>query len=106
MSLAQALRRRTFIAPPNFLYDRLEGQARSRGNQGNESSETLARSGLNAESRSSEVPPPPQPSPFIITEQRTSSGQPAVLAAAAHSDSPGPGLRRPAVQTALPLRLQ
>src|SRR5207247_10100349 len=70
------------IAPPNFLYDRLEGQARSRGNQGNESSETLARSGLNAESRSSEVPPPPQPSPFIITEQRTSSGQPAVLAAA------------------------
>src|SRR5439155_8235545 len=30
----------------------------------------------------SEVPPPPQPSPFIITEQRTSSGQPAVLAAA------------------------
>ncbi len=70
------------IAPPNFLYDRLEGQARSRGNQGNESSETLARSGLNAESRSSEVPPPPQPSPFIITEQRTSSGQPTVLAAA------------------------
>src|SRR5258708_23728971 len=31
------------IAPPNFLYDRLEGQARSRGNQGNESSETLPR---------------------------------------------------------------
>src|SRR5437667_6289574 len=70
------------IAPPNFLYDRLEGQARSRGNQGNESSETLARAGLNAESRPSEVPPPPQPSPFIITEQRTSSGQPTVLAAA------------------------
>jgi hypothetical protein len=70
------------IAPPNFLYDRLEGQARSRGNQGNESSETLARSGLNAESRPSEVPPPPQPSPFIVTEQKTSSGQPAVLAAA------------------------
>ena len=70
------------IAPPNFLYDRLEGQARSRGSQGNESSETLARSGLNAESRPSEVPPPPQPSSFIVTEQRTSSGQPAVLAAA------------------------
>src|SRR5712691_13188453 len=70
------------IAPPNFLYDRLEGQARSRGNQGNESSETLARSGLNAESRPSEVPPPPQPSPFIVTEQKTSSGQPAVLGAA------------------------
>ena len=70
------------IAPPNFLYDRLEGQARSRGNQGNESSETLARSGLNAESRPSEVPPPPQPSSFIVTEQKTSSGQPAVLGAA------------------------
>src|SRR5436190_862609 len=70
------------IAPPNFLYDRLEGQARSRGSQGNESSETLARAGLNAESRPSEVPPPPQPSSFIVTEQRTSSGQPAVLAAA------------------------
>src|SRR3989449_970678 len=70
------------IAPPNFLYDRLEGQARSRGNQGNESSETLARSGLNAESRPSEVPPPPQPSSFIVTEQKNSSGQPAVLAAA------------------------
>src|SRR6267143_5720475 len=71
------------IAPPTFLYDRLEGQARSRGNQGNESSETLARSGLNAESRPSEVPPPPQPSPFIITEQKNSSGQPTVIAAAA-----------------------
>ena len=69
------------IAPPNFLYDRLEGQARSRGNQGNESSETLARSGLNAESRPSEVPPPPQPGTFIVTEQRTSSGQPSVIAA-------------------------
>src|SRR5947208_6895146 len=70
------------IAPPNFLYDRLEGHARSRGSQGNESSETLARAGLNAESRPSEVPPPPQASTFIVTEQRTSSGQPAVLAAA------------------------
>src|SRR2546422_119123 len=70
------------IAPPNFLYDRLEGQARSRGSRGNESSEALARSGLNAESRPSEVPPPPQPSSFIVTEQRNSSGQSAVLAAA------------------------
>src|SRR5712691_1640586 len=69
------------IAPPNFLYDRLEGQSRSRGNKGNESSETMARSGLNAESRPSEVPPPPQPSTFIVTEQKSSSGQPAVIAA-------------------------
>ena len=71
------------IAPPTFLYDRLEGQSRSRGNRGNESSETMARSGLNAESRPSEVPPPPQPSTFIVTEQKTSSGQPTVIAAAA-----------------------
>src|SRR6266480_2457135 len=70
------------IAPPNFLYDRLGGQARSRGSQSNESSEALTRSGLNAESRPSEVPPPPQPSSFIVTEQKNSSGQPAVLAAA------------------------
>src|SRR5882762_8265635 len=71
------------IAPPTFLYDRLEGQSRSRGNQGNESSETMARSGLNAESRPSEVPPPPQPSTFVVTEQKSSSGQPTVIAAAA-----------------------
>src|SRR5882762_164591 len=71
------------IAPPNFLYDRLEGQSRSRGNQGNESSETMARSGLNAESRPSEVPPPPQPSTFVVTEQKSSSGQPTVIAGAA-----------------------
>src|SRR5437879_3237401 len=70
------------IAPPNFLYDRLEGQARSRGSRGNESSETLAPAGLNPESRPSEVPPPPQPSSFIVTEQKNSSGQPAVLATA------------------------
>src|SRR6202165_2291133 len=70
------------IAPPTFLYDRLEAQSRSRGNKGNESSETMARSGLNAESRPSEVPPPPQPSTFIVTEQKTSSGQPTVIAAA------------------------
>src|SRR5256885_5809096 len=74
------------IAPPNFLYDRLEGQARSRGRRGNESSEAPARSGLNAESRPSEVPPPPQPSTFIVPEQSNSSGQPPVLPAA-----PGPG---------------
>src|SRR6267143_4761051 len=67
------------IAPPTFLYDRLEGQSRSRGNRGNESSETMARSGLNAESRPSEVPPPPQPSTFIVTEQKTSAGSPIVL---------------------------
>src|SRR3982074_799746 len=34
------------IAPPSFLYDRLEGQSRSRGNQGNEASETPGAPGV------------------------------------------------------------
>lgn len=63
------------IAPPAFLYDRLEGQERSRGREGAETSENMARSGLNAESRPSEVPVPPQPPAFIVTEQRDASGE-------------------------------
>lgn len=67
------------IAPPAFLYDRLEGQERSRGREGAETSENMARSGLNAESRPSEVPVPPQPPAFIVTEQRDAEGNPLVL---------------------------
>src|SRR6266513_159355 len=52
------------LAPPNFLYDRLEGHAPSRGSQDDESIETRARSVRNAEVRPSEVRPPPQPSTF------------------------------------------
>jgi hypothetical protein len=59
----------SLIAPPPFLYDRLDGQQRSRGNQGQETSETMSQSGLDAESRPSDVPPAPAPSAFIVTEQ-------------------------------------
>lgn len=69
------------IAPPDFLYDRLPGQRRSEGNRGSESSQGMARSGLDAESRSSEVPTPPEPPPFVVTEQRDRSGNLVVLQA-------------------------
>jgi hypothetical protein len=61
----------SLIAPPGFLYDRLEGQQHARGQTAGESTETMARSGLNAESRPSETPIPPAPESFIVTEQRT-----------------------------------
>jgi hypothetical protein len=64
------------IAPPSFLYDRLEGQQRTRGNRGSETSETMSQSGLNAESRPSEVPPAPAPNPFIVTEQQAACRAP------------------------------
>lgn len=67
------------IAPPAFLYDRLEGQERSRGRQGAETSANMARSGLDAESRPSEVPTPPEPPAFVVTEQRDEQGNPIVL---------------------------
>jgi len=67
------------IAPPAFLYDRLEGQERSRGRQGAETTENMARSGLEAESRPSQVPAPPQPPAFVVTEQRDASGSLIVL---------------------------
>lgn len=67
------------IAPPAFLYDRLEGQERSRGRQGAETSENMARAGLDAESRPSDVPAPPEPPAFIVTEQRDEQGNPIVL---------------------------
>lgn len=67
------------IAPPAFLYDRLEGQERSRGRQGAETSENMARSGLDAESRPSDVPTPPEPPAFVVTEQRDEAGNPIVI---------------------------
>jgi hypothetical protein len=70
------------IAPPSFLFDRLEGQQRSSGQKGDETSEQMAQSGLNAESRPSEVPAAPAPEPFVVTEERTSTGTPTALAAA------------------------
>ena len=65
---------RGLIAPPGFLYDRLESQERNRGRTSAETSETMAQSGLNAESRPSETPLPPAPESFIVTEQRNEAG--------------------------------
>ncbi len=70
----------SLIAPPSFLYDRLSGQTRSKGKKGDESSEAMAQSGLNAESRPSDAPAGPKPSEFVVTEQRTSTGSPTVVA--------------------------
>lgn len=69
----------TLIAPPPFLFDRLEGQQRSQGQQGNETSDGMAQSGLNAESRPSEVPAAPAPEPFVVTEKRNEEGKPETL---------------------------
>src|SRR5688572_9252178 len=69
------------IAPPSFLYDRLSGQTRNQGQKGNETSENMAQSGMNAESRPSDTPIPPTPNEFVVTEQRTATGEPTVVAA-------------------------
>lgn len=68
------------LAPPGFLHDRLEGQVRTKGQKGRETGETLAGSGINAESRPSDVPAGPKPSDFVVTEQKTSTGSPTVIA--------------------------
>lgn len=73
-SMVQAL-----VGPRWFLYDRLEAQERNRGQSSPESTETMARSGLNAESRSSELAIPPAPPAFVVTEQRNASGDPLVI---------------------------
>jgi hypothetical protein len=70
------------IAPPSFLFDRLEGQTRSRGKTPSESSRTAATSGATADGRPNEIPSPPPRSEFIVTDVRNSSGNPTVLAVA------------------------
>lgn len=67
------------MGPPDFLYDRLPAQERSPRSKGSESSEGMARSGLDAESRPSDVPAPPSPPAFVVTEQRDKSGNPVVI---------------------------
>lgn len=69
----------SLIAPPSFLFDRLEGQQRSSGQKGNETSEAMAQSGLNAESRPSEVPAAPAPEPFVVSEKRNEEGDPVIV---------------------------
>lgn len=87
------------IAPPSFLYDRLEGQQRSRGPQGSESTEAMAQSGLNAESRPSEVPAAPAPEPFIVTEERTAAGSPSVVVGATPTIALVGALSEPGLKT-------
>jgi hypothetical protein len=72
----------SLIAPPNFLYDRLEGQSRSQGKKGEQSNESVAGSGVNAESRPSQVPAAPAPNPFIVTEEKTATGTSTVITSA------------------------
>jgi len=71
----------SLIAPPSFLYDRLAGQSRNQGEKGQETSENMAQSGMNAESRPSDTPVPPTPNEFIVTEQRTPTGESVVVGA-------------------------
>jgi hypothetical protein len=73
----------SLIAPPSFVYDRLEGQERNRGLRSAESSTTMARSGVNVDSRPSETPLPPKLPAFVVTEVRSESGAPAVVPAVA-----------------------
>lgn len=73
----------SLVAPPSFLYDRLSGQQRSQGQRGQESGESLAQGGINAESRPSTVPAAPAPSDFVVTEQKTQTGTSTVVASTA-----------------------
>ena len=68
------------IGPPGFLYDRLEAQERNRGQGAKETTANMPSSGLNAESRPSDTPVPPNPPQFVVTEQRNSAGDPLVVA--------------------------
>ena len=67
------------IGPPGFLYDTLDAQNRNRGQPSNETTANMGNAGLNAESRPSDTPIPPQPPQFVVTEQRNESGALSVL---------------------------
>ncbi|MDH4189316.1 MAG: FecR family protein [Betaproteobacteria bacterium] len=66
------------LAPPSFLYDRLSGRSRSK-ERGKERGETLAQGGINADSRSGNLPPPALPSSFLVTEKRDANGATSLL---------------------------
>jgi len=72
------------IGPPSFLGDRLAGATRRKGEKGTESSETMAKSGVNADSRPLSSPAPVPPEPFQVTEQYNSSGTLASLNSITH----------------------
>src|SRR5262245_34017786 len=73
----------SLIGPPGFLYDTLDAQNRNRGQPSNETTANMGNSGLNAESRPSDTPIPPQPPQFVVTEQRNESGTLEVIPASA-----------------------
>ena len=70
----------SLIGPPPFLFDRLEGQNRSRGKQPSDTSRTAGGSGTTGDGRATDIPPPPTRNEFVITDVRNSSGSPSVLA--------------------------
>lgn len=67
------------IGPPPFLGDRLAGATRRQGQKGTESSETMAQSGINADSRPLASPAPAPAQTFVATEERVVGGALAVL---------------------------
>ncbi|MFY9315698.1 MAG: FecR family protein [Burkholderiales bacterium] len=67
------------IGPPPFLGDRLAGATRRKGEKGTESSETMAKSGVNADSRPLAAPAPVPPQAFVVTENFNESGQRSVV---------------------------
>lgn len=75
-SLAEGL-----IGPPPFLGDRLAGSTRRQGQKGAESSETMAQSGVNADSRPLVAPAPTPPQTFVATDERIAGGALAAVGA-------------------------
>ncbi len=69
------------IGPPPFLGDRLAGTVRRQGQKGAESSENMAQSGVNADSRPLASPAPTPPQTFVATDQRLASGDLAAVGA-------------------------
>jgi len=71
------------IGPPPFLGDRLAGATRRKGQKGTETSEAMAQSGVNADSRPLASPAPAPAQTFVATEVLAADGQSAVIASPA-----------------------
>ncbi len=67
------------IGPPPFLGDRLVGSSRRKGEKGTETSEEMAQSGVNADSRPLSSPAPTPPQTFVATEVFNTSGDRTAL---------------------------
>lgn len=75
------------VAPPPFLFDRLDGQQRRTGQRGAETGDTVA-SGIDSDGRPNEVPAAPRESAFVSSETRTPDGSSAVLPAGPADEGP------------------